>query len=105
MIGKLISSFFNFLLSIIMSIIQLICLPLNLLFEGVFPDFTEYISTIQTGLNHAFNSLSWALSLIPPGVKTVLLFIFTIELSMLAIMRSSHLTARVWKLIQKLKFW
>ena len=105
MIGRLISSFFNFLLTIIMTIIQLICLPLNALFEGVFPDFSEKLTLIDNALESAYSGLSWAVSLVPPLSKDVLLFIFTIELSMLAIMKSSHMTAKVWNILQKLKFW
>lgn len=105
MIGKLITAFFNFLLTIIMSIIQLICLPLNSLFNNVFPDFSSWISKISQGLNTAFTNLSWAISIIPPTVREVILLILTIELSLLAIMRSTHLTAKAWKILQKLKFW
>lgn len=105
MIGKLITAFFNFLLTIIMSVVQLICLPLNALFNGIFPDFSSYVNKIYSALNVAFSGLSWAVSLIPPGVRETILFIFTIELSILVIMRSSHMTAKVWNLLQKLKFW
>lgn len=105
MIGKLISAFFNFLLTIIMSIIQLICLPLNLLFDNVFPDFSSKITLIRSALNSAFSNISWAISFIPPTVRETILFILLIELSLLAIMRSSKATARVWKILQKLKFW
>lgn len=105
MIGKLITAFFNFLLSIIMTIVQLICLPLNTIFNGVFPDFSFKIADIQTGLGYAFEKLSWSVSLIPPMVREVILFIFTIELSMLVIMRSTHMTAKIWNILQKLKFW
>lgn len=105
MIGKLISMLFNFILTIIMTIVQIICLPLNALFSAVFPDFSEKMSTIQSGLNSAFTSLSWAISIIPPMVRDVLLFIFTIEMSLLVIMKSTHLTAKIWSILQKLKFW
>lgn len=105
MIGKLITAFFNFLLTIIMTIVQLICLPLNAIFNGVFPDLAPKITQIQTGLGYAFEHLSWAISLIPPMVGETILFIFTIEMSMLIIMRSTHMTAKVWKILQKLKFW
>ena len=105
MIGKLITALFNFILKIVMSIVQLICLPLNALFSNVFPSFDNYIEIINNGLNSAFNSLSWAISIIPPMVRQVLLFIFTIELSIVLIMRSTKLTAKVWNILQKLKFW
>lgn len=88
-----------------MSIVQLICLPLNALFNNVFPDFSDKISSIENALNIAYSDLSWAISIIPPMVRSTLLFIFTIELSMLVIMRSTHLTSKVWTLLQKLKFW
>ena len=105
MIGKLISSFFNFLLKIIMTIVQLICLPLNSIFNGVFPDFGDKISQIDNALNSAFKNLSWVVSIIPPNVRSAMLFIFMIELSILLIMRSTHMTSKVWKILQKLKFW
>lgn len=105
MIGKLISALFNFILTIVMSIIQLICLPLNALFEGIFPDLSDKISMIQNGLNEAYSSLSWAINIIPPNVRSTLLFIFTIELSLLVIMKSTKATSRVWTILQKLKFW
>ena len=105
MISKLISTFFNFLLTIIMSIVQLICLPINALFTGLFPDFSTMLTNVDNALNTAYSGLSWAISIVPPMVRDVLLFIFTIELSMLAVMRSTHATAKAWKIIQKLKFW
>lgn len=105
MIGQLISSFFNFLLSIIMTIVQLICLPINALFDSVFPDFGEWVEKINSGLNSAFENLSWAVSLIPPTMRSAILFILTIELSLLVIMKSTHATAKAWKILQKLKFW
>lgn len=105
MIGKLITSFFNFLLKIIMSIIQLICLPINALFEGIFPDFSDMLLKVTNGLNVAFSNISLAISIIPPIVREVCLFIITIELSMLVVMRSAHMTSKVWNILQKLKFW
>lgn len=105
MIGKLISTFFNFLLTVIMSLIQLICLPLNLLFSNLFPDFSDKLSTIDQALASAYSGLSWGVSFIPPMVRSTILFIFTIELSMLVVMRSTHMTAKVWSLLQKIKFW
>lgn len=105
MIGKLISGLFNFILTIVMSIIQLICLPLNALFSGIFPDFSDKLTMIDEALTVAYSSLSWAVSIIPPMVRSVMLFIFTIELSMLVIMKSTHMTSKVWKILQKLKFW
>lgn len=98
-------AFFNFIMTLVMSLVQIICYPINLLFEGLFPDFSNYIDMIDEGLEVAFNGLSWALSFIPPSVRSVLLFIFTIELSLLAVLKSTHLTAKAYKILQKIKFW
>lgn len=105
MIGDLISAFFNFLLTIIMTIIQIICLPLNALFTGIFPDFAEWLSHINNAFAWMFDGIGWALDIIPPFTKGVLLLIFGIELSMLTILKSTHLTAKAWAILQKLKFW
>lgn len=105
MIGKLITALFNFILTIVMTIIQLICTPLNALFSSVFPDFATKLSSINTALITAYSALSWAINIVPPVIRETLAFIFLIELSMLAVMRSTHATARVWKILQKLKFW
>ena len=105
MIGKLITAFFNFLLSIIMSIIQLICLPINTLLNSVAPDFSESLTTIDTALSAAYTNISWAISLIPPTVRQALVFIFTLELTFLVIMRSTHSVSKIWSVLQKLKSW
>lgn len=98
-------AFFNFIMTLVMSLVQIICYPINLLFEGLFPDFSNYIDMIDDGLEVAFDGLSWSLSFIPPSVRSVLLFIFTIELSLLAVLKSTHLTAKAYKILQKIKFW
>lgn len=105
MIGKLITALFNFILTIIMTVIQLICTPLNALFSSIFPDFSDKVSSISSALNTAYSTLSWAINIVPPVIRETLSFIFLIELSMLAIIKSTHATSRVWKILQKLKFW
>lgn len=105
MIGRLISRLFEFILDCVMSTLQVICIPLNAVFSGIFPDFSTAITNIDNALDSAFNGLAWALNIIPPLIRTTMLFIFTIELSMLVIMRSTHITSKVWKILQKIKFW
>ena len=105
MIGKLITAFFNFLLSIIMTLVQLLCLPLNALFNGIFPNFSDKLTSIGNGITSALSQLSFAISIIPPIIRETLLFIFTIELSLLVIMKSTRLTSKIWTILQKIKFW
>lgn len=105
MIAKLITKLFSFILTLVMTLVQIICLPLNALFSSVFPDFSTKVSDISNALTIAFSKVSWAISIVPPAVRSTLLFIFTIELALLAITKSTHATAKVWKILQKLKFW
>ena len=105
MIGRLITMFFNFLLTIIMTIIQLIMLPVNLLFNAVFPDFTAQINNITTAITQVISWLAWPIDILPAPVRAVLLFIFTLELVLLVVLRSTYLIGKAWAILQKVKFW
>lgn len=104
-IGVLLSGLFNLILNLVATILQVILLPVNALFNNVFPDLSEYINLVVVGFSDAMSKLGWILSVIPQPVKTTLLFIFTIEVSIIVIMKSTKLTSKLWKLLQKIKFW
>lgn len=105
MIGKLLSGLFNLILNLVATILQIILLPLNALFDNVFPDLSSHISNVVSGFSQAMSQIGWVLSIIPQPVKTALLLIFTIEVAIIVIMKSTRLTAKLWKLLQKIKFW
>lgn len=92
-------------MSVVFSIIQLICLPINALFSAVFPDFSTWISSVNTTLRSALTGFSWAFSIIPPAVRTLIAMILPVEAALLVVFRSTHLTAKAWAILQKLKFW
>lgn len=105
MIGALLSGLFNLILTLMSTILQVLLLPLNALFNGLFPDLNSSITQVVQGFSDAMSGLSWAISIIPPIVRTTLLFIFTIEASLFVVLRSTKLTSKLWKLIQKIKVW
>lgn len=105
MAKKIVEKLFNAFMSVVFSIIQVICLPLNALFENVFPDFSSWITKVSTTLNSALSNLSFAFSIFPPAVRTLLGIILPTELALLVIFRSTHLTSKAWTILQKLKFW
>ena len=105
MVAKLLNGFFSLLLKLLMTLVQIICLPINALFNNVFPDFSSKLALIDNGLNTAYSGLSFAINIIPPMVRETIAFIISIELAMLVIMKSTHLTSKVWTLLQKIKFW
>lgn len=105
MIGDFITAFFNFILDCVLSIVRIVCLPLNAAFNNVFPDFTTIIESINNVFDFISGIISWSFSFIPPNVKLVILLIYTIQLSTILLFRSTHLTAKAWKIFQKIKFW
>ena len=105
MIGALLSGFFNLILTLLATVLQVILLPVNSLFNNVFPGLTQNINNVVSGFSQAMSQIGWVLSLIPQPIKTSLLLIFTIEVSIIVIMKSTRLTAKLWKLLQKIKFW
>jgi len=105
MIGALLSGLFNLILNLVATVLQIVLIPVNALFNGVFPDLSKNIQDVVKGFSDAMKQLGWVLSVIPQPVKTTLLLILTIEISIFAIMKSTKLTAKLWKLLQKIKFW
>lgn len=105
MAKKIVTKLFTAIMSIVFSIIQVICLPLNLLFQNVFPDFSTWLTKVSNVLNTALSGFAWAFSIIPPAVRTLIGIILPVELALLVIFRSTHLTSKAWNILQKLKFW
>lgn len=105
MIGALLSGLFNLILTLLSTIVQIVLLPLNLLFSGVFPDLTDKIAQVVQGLADAMHFLGWAIAIIPPVVRVTMLFIFGIEVTLFVVIRSTTMTAKLWKVLQKLKLW
>lgn len=105
MIGALLSGLFNLILNLVGTVLQIILLPVNALFNGIFPDLSSNINSIVSGFSTAMSKLGWVLSIIPQPVKTTLLLIFTIEIAVFVVMKSTKLTSKLWKLLQKIKFW
>lgn len=105
MIGALLSGLFNLILTLLGTIIQVLLLPLNALFNGIFPDLSSSINDVVSGFSTALSGLGWAISIIPDMVKSTLLLIFTIEIALVVVLRSTKMTAKLWEIIQKIKVW
>lgn len=101
----MINIFLNTILGLISTIIQIVCLPINTLIINVLPDISGQINSISTVLNKLFDSITWALGIIPSPIITVLLFIISIEIAKHTINISTHVLLRVFNIFQKIKFW
>ncbi len=105
MIAGLINAFFNLLLNLVGTIIQLICLPINALISAALPDLSSWITDVGTGFTQLFNSLPWALSILPTSLLVILAFCYSIKLAVSTFSMSTHMLIKVWNVFQKIKFW
>ncbi len=96
---------FTGLLNLLASVIQLICWPVNQIISNALPDLSDKILSVTNTLNSVFDSITWALGLIPPLITETLLFILTIEIAKHTIFVSTHTLIKVWNVFQKIKFW
>ena len=105
MIGDFLSALFTLILTLLATIMQILLLPINALFEGLFPDLTESINNVLAGFGTILGNLAWAVSLIPPMLGTALLLILAIEIALIVVLKSTRLTTKLWNLIQRIKVW
>ena len=96
---------FNIIINLMATIIQIISTPLNLAITSALPSLSDKISTVTSGISNLFSGFSWGLSLLPPGVLGVLLFVVSVEIAKHTIFVSTHALIKVWNLFQKVKFW
>ena len=96
---------FNIIINMLATIIQIIVWPVNQIISNTLPDLTDKITSVTNVFNTVFNSINWALSILPDVVIEALLFIISVEVVMLAIHKSTHALTMVWNVLQKIKFW
>ena len=96
---------FNIIINMLATIIQIIVWPVNQIITNTLPDLTDKITSVTNVFNSVFNSINWALSILPDVVIESLLFILSVEVVMLAIHKSTHALTMVWNILQKIKFW
>lgn len=93
------------LLNILAGLIQIICFIPNKIIEATLPDISQQITQVTEGLGTLFSGIGWALGLLPPGILGVLTFILGVEIAKHSIFISTHTLAKVWTVLQKIKFW
>lgn len=96
---------FTGILNLVATVIQLVCWPVNQIIVNALPDLSGKILEVTNTLNSVFDSITWALGLVPPLIIETLLFILTIEIAKHTIFVSTHSLIKVWNLFQKIKFW
>lgn len=96
---------FTIIINMLASVIQIVCWPVNQIITNFMPNLSNSILQVTNTLNTVFDSLTWALGLIPPVIIETLLIIISIEIAKHTIFKSTHMLLKVWNLFQKVKFW
>ena len=96
---------FNVIINMLATVIQIICLPINAIITNAMPDLSSQITNVSNTIGSVFNSLNWAIGLVPSIIIETLLFIITIEIAKHSIFLSTHTLIKVWNVLQKIKFW
>lgn len=93
------------IIGMLATVIQIIVFPINTIITGLLPDFSNGILQVTSTLNSVFDSLTWALGLLPSVVIVTLSFILTCEIAKHTIWKSTQAVTTVWTVLQKIKFW
>lgn len=101
----MIKAILNVLINLIATIIQIVCWPINSLISAALPDMSNKILSITNTFNSVFDSITWAIGLIPAPIIEVLLFVLLVEVAKHTIFVSTHVLVKVWNVFQKIKFW
>lgn len=96
---------FNIIINLLATVIQIICWPVNQIITSALPDISSKLLEVSNSFNNIFDSITWALGLLPQSIIEILLFILTIEIAKHTIFKSTHMLIKVWNVLQKIKFW
>lgn len=96
---------FTIIINMLATVLQLICWPINQVISATMPNLSDKILSVTNTLNSVFDTITWAIGLIPNIIIETLLFILTIEIAKHTIFKSTHILSKVWNVLQKIKFW
>lgn len=104
---NLINDFFEFILDMVATIIQIVLTPVNILFEFIMPDNVQsIISSINNALlQFALLPINFFVHLIPPTALSLLILSITILISYYSIRFIYYGIVLIPYLIRKIKFW
>ena len=102
----MINALLNGLLSMITKLLNVLLLPINLIFSGIFPDFSSAISTFNNFVSTYLGaSLGFFFHLFPPTFRNILFIWFTFLGAYYGIRFAYENAIKIFNIIQKIKFW
>lgn len=102
----MIKGILNGILKMIISVLNIFLIPVNALFENLFPDMTISINTFVTFVNtYVGGFLSYFFSILPPTFRGILVIWLTFIVAYYTIHYVYIGIVKVFDIIQKIKFW
>lgn len=95
----------NVIMNLLASVLQLVTYPLGQLINAALPDLANKINETTSIIINFISGLGWAVDILPPSVKTFLIFILGLEIARHTIFKSTHALIKLYNLFQKIKFW
>lgn len=101
----MIKAIINGLLSLLMTIVNIVLYPINSLIGAVFPNLAQYLSGALTLLANVANGIAYVANFMPPLFKTLVVITITALMYYYTMLWSYTLISKAWSLIQRIKFW
>ena len=97
---------FNVLFLVIKSILDIGLAPVNLLVVNLLPDFSSIISNFNNFVSTYVGSMiGYFSNLLPPITKNIVIIYLTFLISYYTISYAAHVIIKIFKIIQRIKFW
>lgn len=101
----MIKAIINGLLSLLMTIVNIVLLPINTLIGSVFPNLADYLTGALTLLANVANGIAFVANFMPPLFKTLVIITITTLMYYYTILWSYTIIVKAWSLIKKIKLW
>lgn len=102
----MINAIINGILNLITTLLNIFLLPINLLFENLFPDMSGAITNFNLFLTDVLgDKLSFFFGILPPIFRNLLFIWFTFVVSYYTIHYTYLGTIKIFNVIRKIKFW
>lgn len=95
----------NGLLSLLMSIIDIVLFPINSLISLLFPNLGQYISGVANLMANLLNGIAFVSNFMPPLFKGLVIISLTTLIYYYSIYWAYTTISKAWALIQKIKLW
>lgn len=102
----MIKAIINGILNICMKVIDIVLTPINVLFDNLFPNVSDMISTFNTFVTtYVGGSLSYFFSILPPIFRGLLITFITFVIAYYGIYYTYIGIKKIFDIIQKIKLW